>query len=118
MIDQLSATADCCQQTALEGSGSSPMIIHSSERWDVTSRIVADPAVYSPKPPAFSNPQFPVSSPLTVSSNGADNGRGGSMAVHHDRILVNLKKSGQCHKQLSYKCTLFYKCIFSYCSDL
>ena len=42
----------------------------------------------------FSNPQFPVSFPLTVSSNGADNGHSGSAAVHHDRILVSLKKVG------------------------
>ena len=87
MIDQLSATADCCQQTALEGSEPSPMIVHLSQRWDATSRIVADlssSAVYSP--------QFPVSFPLTVSSNGADNGHDGSVAVHSDHILISLKK--------------------------
>ena len=54
MIDQLSATADCCQQTALEGSELSPMIVHSSEQWDATSRIDrGQPVLLSPKPPVF-----------------------------------------------------------------
>ena len=56
-IDQLSATADCCQQRALEGSEPSSMIVHSSERWDATSRDRGPEPVllssYSPKPPVF-----------------------------------------------------------------
>ena len=87
MIDQLSATADYCQQTALEGSEPSLMIVHLSQRWDATLRIMTNlssSAVYSSR--------FPVSFPLTVSSNGADNGHNGSVAVHRDRILISLKK--------------------------
>ena len=54
MIDPLSATADCCQQTALEGSGLLPMIVHSSEQWNATSRINrGQPVLLSPKPPVF-----------------------------------------------------------------
>ena len=33
----------------------------------------------------FSNPRFPVSFPLTVSSNGADNGHGESAAAVQSR---------------------------------
>ena len=32
MIDQLGATADHCQQMALEGSEPSPIIVHSSKQ--------------------------------------------------------------------------------------
>ena len=111
-IDQLSAAADCCQQTALEGSEPSPMIVHSSERWDTTSRIVGPDLFCCPATllslQCFLNPQFPVSFPLTVSSNGADNAH--SESVHRlyvicgrwqprDCVLVNLKK----------KCTLSRK---------
>ena len=42
----------------------------------------------------FLNPRFPVSFPLTVSSNDTDNGRSGSVAVHRGCILVSLKKVG------------------------
>ena len=41
-INQLNATADCCQQTALEGSEPSAMILHLSEQGDATSRIMAN----------------------------------------------------------------------------
>ena len=73
MIDQLSATADCCQQTALEGSEPLSMIVDSSEQWDATSRIDGGrPVLLSTllNLQCFSNPRFPVSFPLTMSSNG------------------------------------------------
>ena len=84
-IHQLSATANRCQQMPLEGSDPLSMIIHSmtSGRWDATSRIVAGLSVIYTllNLQCFSNSQFPVSFQLTVSSNDADNGHSGSVAV-------------------------------------
>ena len=65
----------------------------------------------------FSNPWFPISFRLTVSSNDTDNRHGGSVAVHRNHVLVS-QKSGWYHKPLSYKRTLFYKHIFPYHQDL
>ena len=56
-----------------------------------------------------------------MSSNGADNGHGGSVTVHRDRVLVSLK-SEQCHKPRSlinahfsistyFLTVLTYKCL-------
>ena len=42
MIDPLSGIADYCQQTALEGSEPLLMIVHLSQWWDATFRIMAD----------------------------------------------------------------------------
>ena len=96
-IDQLSATAGYCQQTALEGSEPSPKIVHSSERWDATSRIMGPDLFCCPATllslQCFLNPRFPVSFHLlcpqmvwimaTV-----------SLWQPCDRILVSLKKVG------------------------
>ena len=70
MIDQLSATADCCQQTALEGSELSPMIVDSSEQWVAINR--GRPVLLSTllNLQYISNPRFPVSFPLNMYSNG------------------------------------------------
>ena len=72
-------------------------------------------------PECFSNFQFPVSFPLTASSNDTDNGHSGSVAVHCDHVLVSLKKVGgaincsliSAHFSISAYCLIVqtYKCM-------
>ena len=110
MIDQFSATADCCQQTPLEGSEPSPMIVHSSEQWDATSRIdCGRPVLLStPKPPVFLESSiFSFFSTSCVL-------KWGIMATMGlwQYISITLRISMRSHKLLPYKRTLFYKCNF------
>ena len=79
MINQLDATADCYQQTALEGLASWLMIVDSSEGWNATSRIVVCSAVCSLQ--TYSSSLSPVSFPLTVASNDVDHSHSGSVAL-------------------------------------
>ena len=48
----------------------------------------------------FSNPRFPVSFRLTVSSNDTDNRHGGSVAVHCNHVLVSQKVGGTINRSL------------------
>ena len=87
MINQL-ATADCCQETALKGHHHRWLYIQPRGSWSAC--LLSTPLNLQ----YFWNPRFPLSFQLTVSSNDADIGHSGSVAVHRDRMLVSLKKVG------------------------
>ena len=74
--------------------------IHLSGMMQLRGLWLTCSAVYSPKPPVLLESlissffsAYWVLTPID-SSSGADNGHCGSVAVHHDRVLVSLKKVG------------------------
>ena len=86
MIDQLSATADCCQQMArgLRAIADDRAFILAvgCNLEDRSSPTCS--ALCSPKPLVFLNARFPVSFPLCPQM--VDIGHGVSVAVHCDRF--------------------------------
>ena len=107
--------AQCyCQLLSRNGSkGPSSMIVHS------TSRIMVSlSAIYSPKLTVFLESSISTFLSTYCALKWCRYWSqwicGSTSQSHTGRPL----KSGWCHKPLSYKCTIFYKRIFPYRSDL